>query len=309
VTKLEKKYGKVAVLMGGWSAEREVSLMSGGQVVAALENAGVNAEAIDVDVDFIEALKSGGFDRAFNILHGKGGEDGVVQAALQMHGIPSTGSGILASALAMNKQKAKSICSCIGILTPNWLIVNNFQEACKAIDSLSLPVVVKPIFEGSSIGVSIVMDRSQLEDAWNSASQYGGVMNERFIQGVEVTAAIVAGTALPLVSMDTDREFYDYHAKYEDDSTSYTCPSKLNSSQSEEIKLIALKVFSALEAYGWGRVDFIIEEDGHPYFIELNTIPGMTIHSLVPLAANQHGWSFEQLCLKILNSSFGSFYG
>jgi len=302
-------YGKVAVLMGGWSAEREVSLMSGHQVLNALKKVGVDAEAVDADKNVIDSLKAGKFDRVFNVLHGKGGEDGVIQSVLQLHNIPYTGTGVLGSALSMNKQKAKIICSSQGILTPKWFVVNSYRECEAAVESLSYPVVVKPVSEGSSVGVSVVMGNAQLLDAWKNASAFGSVMMEQFIDGVEVTAAIIGSTVMPLVSMSTTRQFYDYKAKYEDNNTQYLCPSALSDEQSSEIQVTALKAFKSLEVYGWGRVDFIVNnDDGVAYFIELNTIPGMTSHSLVPLAAAEYGWDFEKLCLEVLNSSFETYY-
>ena len=299
------KYGKVAVVMGGWSAEREISLMSGQQVLQALQSSGVNAHAVDADRNVISTLKEGGFERVFNILHGRGGEDGEIQGALQLAGIPYTGSGVLGSALAMNKLKSKEVCQTRSIPTPRWFEVTSLEQCQKAADQFGLPLVLKPVLEGSSIGVSIVRQEADLENAWLEAEKYGTVMVEEFIDGIEVTAGILGGEALPLVSMSTDREFYDYHAKYFDDDTQYLCPCGLKPELEREIQLIALQVFEALSGFGWGRADFMLSHDNKPYFIELNTCPGMTTHSLVPMAAKQVGIDFESLCLTILDGSFG----
>ena len=298
-------YGKVGVLMGGWSAEREVSLMSGEQVLKALLDAGVKAQAVDADRDLAGWLQKTAFDRFFNILHGRGGEDGEIQGVLEVSGIPYTGSGVLASALSMNKLKAKQVCSACGIDTPAWMVVASLQACRDAAESLGLPMVLKPVLEGSSIGISIVRKADQLESAFNAAAKYGPVFAEEFIDGVEVTAAILGRQALPLVSMSTDREFYDYHAKYFDDETRYLCPAGLPEDQEMQIRAIALNAFDALDAHGWGRVDFMIDKNGTARFIELNSVPGMTTHSLVPMAARQQGIDFKSLCLRILDSSFG----
>ncbi len=300
------KYGKVAVLMGGGSAEREISLMSGQQVLTALLDSGVDAHAVDADRDVVSKLRTHGFDRAFIILHGYGGEDGQIQGALQINQIPYTGSGVRASALAFNKLKAKEVCSAYGILTPKWALVATLEECISAAGSIGLPIVVKPISEGSSIGVSIVNHLRDVEQAWNIASNCGDVIVEKFIKGFEVTSAILGEEALPLVSMSTDRVFYDYTAKYFDDNTRYQCPCESDLFEETEVQEIALKVFSVLGAHGWGRVDFIIDEEGQANFIELNTIPGMTSHSLVPIAAKQNGVDFATLCVRILDSSIGN---
>ncbi len=299
------KYGKVAVLMGGWSAEREVSLMSGEQVLRALQQSGVNAHAIDADKNVIQRLLDDGFDRVFNILHGRGGEDGEIQGALQLAGIPFTGSGILGSALTMNKLKSKEVCKTRGIDTPRWLEVKSLTECHECVGEFGLPIVLKPVLEGSSIGVSIVKRESDIEAAFLDAARFGTVMAEEFIDGIEITASILANKALPLITMSTDREFYDYQAKYFDDNTNYQCPCGLDEALEETIKSVALESFRALNASGWGRVDFMLDQDQKPYFIELNTCPGMTTHSLVPMAAREMSIDFNSLCQLILDSSFG----
>jgi D-alanine-D-alanine ligase len=298
-------YGKVAVLMGGWSAEREVSLMSVKQVFKALLESGVDAHPIDVDRDLISTLAKNKFDRAFIVLHGRGGEDGQVQGALQFAQLPYTGSGILSSSLAMNKQKSKEICKAGGFNTPHWKMAISWQACESAAKVLGYPLVVKPILEGSSIGVAIVHSEASLKQAWTEAARYGEVMVEQFIDGQEVTVSILNGKALPLVSMSTDREFYDYKAKYLDDNTQYQCPCGLPDNIEIQVRGLALGIFSILGAHGWGRVDFILDKDNKPYFIELNTVPGMTNHSLVPMAAAQIGIDFKTLCIKVLDSSFG----
>ena len=298
------EYGKVAVLMGGWSSEREVSLMSGEQVLKALQSAGVDAHGVDADRNLSAVLKEGGFERVFNILHGQGGEDGSVQGLLDVLGLPYTGSGVLASALAMDKLRAKGVIRARGIATPAYAQVKTLSDCAEFAAEFGFPVVIKPISEGSSIGVSIVRDSEELESAWQLAAGLGAVLAEQFINGIEVTAAVLGDKALPLVSMSTDRSFYDYQAKYFDDDTRYLCPCGLPTDKEDEIRAIALDVFEALGARGWGRSDFMLDEIGTPYFIELNTIPGMTTHSLVPMAAQQCGIDFKTLCLSILESSF-----
>ncbi|MBX2825651.1 MAG: D-alanine--D-alanine ligase [Gammaproteobacteria bacterium] len=293
-------FGRVAVVMGGWSAEREVSLRSGQQILEALLSRGVDAHAVDADRHLIATLQQAGFDRVFLILHGRGGEDGTIQGALELAGIPYTGSGVLGSALGMDKLRAKQICIAHGIPTPEWRSVTSVDDARTAASTLGFPVIVKPVQEGSSIGVSKAME-NEVVDAYENASQYGSVIMEKFVNGREVTAAVIGNEALPLVSMSTPRLFYDYQAKYHDDTTVYECPSPIGESLTREIQALALGAFEAIGASGWGRVDFILDQDQNPYFIELNTLPGMTDHSLVPMAAREAGLDFPELCLRILS--------
>lgn len=295
-----ERFGKVAVVMGGWSAEREVSLMSGEQVFGSLTSAGVNAHAVDAGRDIASVLSDGGFDRAFLILHGRGGEDGLVQAAMELAGIPYTGTGVLGSALCMDKWRAKSLVSLQGISTPTARLVRTESAAKQAMLEVGLPLVVKPTNEGSSIGVTVVTDASLLSSAFKNAARYGPVLVEQYMSGLEVTAAIVGETALPLISMQAAGGFYDYHAKYLADDTVYECPVNLSEDACEEIKDIALAVFSTLDCRGWGRVDFMLDEQGKAQFIECNTAPGMTSHSLVPMAAREAGMDLPNLCLSIL---------
>lgn len=300
VTNGPARFGKVAVVMGGWSAERDVSLMSGEQVLDALSTAGIDAHAVDAGSDIGQVLVSGGFQRAFLILHGRGGEDGTVQAALDLAGMPYTGSGVLGSALAMDKWRAKALVGLVGVPTAEALRADTLDEARTAAGKIGYPLVVKPIYEGSSIGVSMVDSAEQLPPAFAEASRFGQVMLERRLNGLEVTVGILNGRALPPVSMRGQGEFYDYHAKYVANDTEYQCPAPLDDGQRERISRYALDAFDALGCRGWGRVDFILDDQGEPQFIECNTAPGMTSHSLVPIAAREFGMDFAALCVAIL---------
>lgn len=297
------RFGKVAVVMGGWSAEREVSLMSGQQVLEALTSAGVEAHAVDAGRDIAAVLSTGGFDRAFLILHGRGGEDGQVQGALELVGIPYTGTGVLGSALCMDKWRAKSLVSLHGVATPVAELVMTLAEVEKAAEAIQYPVVVKPSMEGSSIGVTMVNHSQQIASAFEEARQYGPVLVEQRMLGQEVTAAVIGNTVLPLISMKGADEFYDYKAKYLADDTHYECPAQLDGALVERIQTMALTAFNALGCRAWGRVDFMLNTDNEPQFIECNTAPGMTSHSLVPIAAKQAGVSFDMLCLQILSDT------
>ena len=298
-----EQFGKVAVVMGGWSAEREVSLMSGQQVFDALSGAGVDAHPVDAGRDIASVLLSGGFDRAFLILHGRGGEDGHVQAALELAAIPYTGTGVLGSALCMDKWRAKSFVSLQGVPTPEAKLVTSVEESVKAVAEIGLPVVFKPTNEGSSIGVSIVTKQEAVAEAFVQAHRFGPVLIERFMNGLEVTAAVLADTVLPLVSMKATGEFYDYHAKYLAEDTEYVCPAQLDDELTHTIQDMAMTAFTALDCRGWARVDFMLNELGEPNFIECNTAPGMTSHSLVPIAAREIGLNFDALCVQILAST------
>ncbi len=293
-------FGKVAVVMGGWSAEREVSLMSGQQVFEALVSAGVDAHAVDAGRDVASVLASGGFSRAFLILHGRGGEDGHVQGALELAGVPYTGSGVLGSALAMDKFRAKTLCRSHGVPTADAKMVSSLEQAQQVSEEIGFPVVIKPTLEGSSIGVSMVNGSQSVKPAYMAAAEHGPVMVERRLMGQEITAAILGEQCLPLVSMKGAGEFYDYEAKYVSNDTLYQCPAAINDDLTVQIQQYALEAFKALNCSGWGRVDFMLDEENQPYFIECNTAPGMTSHSLVPMAAERSGLSFEQLCMHIL---------
>lgn len=300
-----EQFGRVAVLMGGWSSERDVSLNSGKQVLAALQSANVDAFAVDVVRDKLSDALVGKCDRVFNILHGTWGEDGRIQGMLDMLGMVYTGSGVLASALTMDKHRTKSLCQQFGIPTPRWQVVNNFDDCVEAATEIGFPVVVKPVSEGSSIGVSIVQN-NEVESAYSLAAQYGDVLVEQFVDGGEITAAILDGEALPLIKISTPRGFYDYDAKYLEDSTVYECPCGLSAKHEQAIQATALKAFELLQCRDWGRIDFLLDSQGDHYLLEANTVPGMTDHSLVPMAATESGLSFQQLVLKILALTLNS---
>ncbi len=306
VTSVFERFGKVAVVMGGWSAERDVSLMSGQHVFNTLVSAGVNAQAVDAGRDIASVLVAGRFDRAFLILHGRGGEDGHVQGALELAGVPYTGSGVLASALCMDKYRSKALCQLHNIPTPVGELVTSVDAALRAVEKIGLPVVIKPTMEGSSIGVSMVNGTQQIAPAFHDARQYGGVMVERRMLGREVTAAVLGRQCLPLVSMSGSGEFYDYEAKYLAEDTAYECPARLPDGVSKTIQQLALKVFDTLDCRGWARVDFMLDENDQAHFIECNTAPGMTSHSLVPIAAAQAGVGFEALCLQVLSTALSA---
>jgi len=297
------RFGKVAVVMGGWSAERDVSLMSGQQVFESLVSLGVDAHAVDAGRDIASVLSAGEFDRAFLILHGRGGEDGHVQGALELAGIPYTGTGVLGSALCMDKWRSKQLCSLNGIPTPAAKLVSSADSATKEAQHIGLPVVIKPTLEGSSIGVTMVNGDNQVVAAFREANRYGPVLVEKRMTGREITAAIIGDKALPLVSMKGAGEFYDYDAKYLADDTEYQCPVDLPSDLVERIQNYALQAFQVLGCRGWARVDFMLDQDDEPQFIECNTAPGMTSHSLVPIAARQDGMEFDALCLTILSDT------
>ena len=298
-----QSFGKVAVVMGGWAAEREVSLMSGQQVFEALSGAGVDVHPVDAERDVVTVLQQGDFDRAFLILHGRGGEDGHVQGALELAGIPYTGTGVLGSALCMDKMRSKELCSVHGIPVAKAERIDSAQAAREAADRIGLPLVIKPILEGSSIGVSMVQRTQQIEPAYRHASEYGAVMMEQCLTGSEITCAVLRHECLPLVSIEPADGFYDYDAKYVSSETLYGCPAKLAPGMSARVQSLALRAFDALGCDGWARVDFMLDTAGEPYFMECNTAPGMTSHSLVPIAAREAGLDFSTLCLEILATS------
>jgi len=294
------KFGKVAVVMGGWSAEREVSLMSGQQVLESLTSAGVDAHAMDAGQDIANVLVEGGFDRAFLILHGRGGEDGTLQGALELAGIPYTGTGVLGSALCMDKWRAKGLVSLVGVATPEAKLVFTLEEAKSAAESIGYPVVVKPTLEGSSIGVSLVDTADRVASAFEEARRYGAVLVEEQMPGLELAATVIGNSVLPLVSMIPASGFYDYQAKYFAEDTQYQCPVDLPATTLQKIESMALSSFEALGCRTWARIDFMLDSAGEPHFIECNTAPGMTSHSLVPIAARQAGVDFETICMQIL---------
>ncbi|MDH4274322.1 MAG: D-alanine--D-alanine ligase [Gammaproteobacteria bacterium] len=301
-----QEYGKVAVLMGGLSAEREVSLKSGKAVFDALKKSGVDAHAVDVGRDIIQVLERGRFDRAFNILHGRGGEDGTIQGALELLGLPYTGSGVLGSALSMDKIRTKQVWLAQGLPTLPFASLTPDTDFAQVVKQLGLPMVIKPAREGSSIGISKVTRAEDVQKAYAAAAQHDPhVIAEPWLTGGEYTASILNGESLPLVHMVPDREFYDYEAKYISNGTRYLCPCGLPEAQEREFAALALRAFHALDASGWGRVDIMLDAAGKPWLLENNTLPGMTDHSLVPMAAKAAGISFEELVLRILDASIG----
>lgn len=307
--KLNKKtardFGKVAVLMGGNAAEREVSLRSGKAVHNALIEKGVNAIAVDVTGNFIEALANLNIDRVFNIIHGRGGEDGVLQAILDILNMPYTGSGVLASALAMDKLRTKLCWRGANLPTPNWFVLKNESDIDACIEALGFPIIVKPSLEGSSVGMSKAKNRAELVDALNVALECNcEVYAESWVTGDEYTVGVLQGEALPVIRLETPREFYDYEAKYNSTTTQYHCPCGLKAEQEKELQELALKASDIIGVEGWARVDVFIDQSGQAQLIEINTVPGMTDHSLVPMAAKHAGIDFNELVWRILETSF-----
>lgn len=298
-------FGKVAVVFGGDSAEREVSLMSGRAVLEGLQSKGVDAHGVDKKRDVMNVLTKGKFDRAFLILHGRGGEDGTIQGALETIGLPYTGSGVLGSALAMDKNMAKLIWRALGIPTPDYRVVSSEADLFAAAEEMKLPLFVKPVHEGSSIGATPVTDEEGLHTAWFDASRYDSdVMVEKLVEGPEYTASILDGEALPLIRLEPARKFYDYEAKYADDAgTNYICPCGLSEDDERRLRELSLRAFEALGAAGWGRVDLLCDASGDPWIIDVNTAPGMTSHSLVPMAAKEAGVHFDELVWRILEQT------
>ena len=297
-------FGKVAVLMGGQSAEREVSLKSGNAVLAALKAKKINAHGIDVGHNILSVLAAGHFDRAFIALHGRGGEDGTIQGALEILELPYTGSGVMASALAMDKLRTKFLWMGQGLPTPGYCALADNTDFAKVVKQYGLPLMVKPAHEGSSIGMSKVTKAEQLEPAYRAAAKYDSeIFAEQWITGKEYTVAILDEETLPVIRLETPNDFYDYDAKYVADTTGYHIPSGLDDAQEKALQELALRAFKGVGAHGWGRVDVLCDEKNNPYLIELNTIPGLTDHSLVPMAAKAAGISFEDLMVRILQTT------
>lgn len=297
-----KRYGKVAVLMGGSSSEREVSLMSGAGVLAALRLRQVDAHPFDPAEKPLTALKEEGFDRVFIILHGPFGEDGTLQGALETMGMPYTGCGVMASAIGMDKWRTKLLWQAIGLPVPQFMLLDDNTNLDQVVATLGLPLFVKPACEGSSFGVSKVKKASDLRHAYEAARKYDAlVLAERFIGGGEYTCAILGDRALPPVKIEPATEFYDYEAKYFRDDTVYRCPAGLPAEVEARVLQMAIQAFRVIGGTGWGRVDFLMDEAGQPCFLEINTAPGMTSHSLVPMAARQAGMSYEDLCMAVLD--------
>ena len=299
-------FGKVAVLMGGPSAEREISLLSGNAVLKALVEKGVNAHGFDPKERPILDLKREGFDRAFIALHGRFGEDGTVQGALETLGIPYTGSGVMASALAMDKWRTKLVWLASDIPTPRYRVVDATTDWMQVVAELGLPLIVKPAREGSTIGITKVttVDGGELGAAYENAAKHDDlVLVEEFVDGVELTASILGTRALPLIRIEAPQGNYDYHNKYFSDETKYFCPCGLPEAKEFEIRAASLAAFEIVGCSGWGRLDLILKPDGSFQFLEVNTSPGMTGHSLVPMAAREAGMSFGDLCMAILRGA------
>ncbi|ADR61801.1 D-alanine--D-alanine ligase [Pseudomonas sp. XWY-1] len=299
-----KAFGRVAVLYGGKSAEREVSLKSGAAVIDALSTAGVDVVAIDVGDDLLARLQSEKIDRAFIILHGRGGEDGSMQGLLECLGIPYTGSGILASALAMDKLRTKQVWQSLGIPTPRHAVLASESDCLQASTELGFPLIVKPAHEGSSIGMAKVNSAQELVAAWQDAAKYDSqVLVEQWIHGPEFTIAVLRGQVLPPIALGTPHVFYDYDAKYIANDTQYRIPCGLDSVKEQELIDLTARACDAIGIEGWGRLDVMQDEQGRFWLLEVNTAPGMTDHSLVPMAARAAGLDFQQLVLAILAES------
>ena len=299
-----KAFGRVAVLYGGKSAEREVSLKSGAAVIDALTTAGVDVVAIDVGDDLLDRLQSEKIDRAFIILHGRGGEDGSMQGLFECLGIPYTGSGILASALAMDKLRTKQVWQSLGIPTPRHAVLASESDCLQASTELGFPLIVKPAHEGSSIGMAKVNSAQELVAAWQDAAKYDSqVLVEQWIHGPEFTVAVLRGQVLPPIALGTPHVFYDYDAKYIANDTQYRIPCGLDSVKEQELIDLTARACDAIGIEGWGRLDVMQDEQGRFWLLEVNTAPGMTDHSLVPMAARAAGLDFQQLVLAILAES------
>ena len=306
ITTNPQQFGKVAVLMGGWAAEREVSLNSGKAVLEGLLEKGIDAHGVDAGRDVLEVLKNENYDRVFNILHGRGGEDGELQGALEILEIPYTGCGVMASAISMDKMMTKRLWIGSGLPTPAYEILHADTDFEEVVEKLGLPVMVKPAQEGSSIGMSKVTEASQLRPAYEKAAEYDDVVfAEQWVTGKEFTVAILGDEVLPSIRLEADQEadFYDYDAKYISHKTQYYCPSGLSENDEATLKTLSKTAFKGLGGKGWGRVDVMQDSAGTFWLIEVNTVPGMTDTSLVPMAAKQHGLSFSDLTLEILKTA------
>jgi D-alanine-D-alanine ligase len=301
---LQARFGSVAVLMGGISAEREVSLNSGNAVLLGLQAKGVDAHAVDASPQNIGELRANGFDRVFIALHGKWGEDGVVQGALQAIGMPYTGSGVLGCALAMDKVRSKQIWQAINLPTAAFRVLHSESDLDGLVEEFGLPLFLKPAREGSSVGVGKVSCQKDLLESYRTTAAVGdAVIAEKFIPGAELTVGILNGEALPSVRMTTKNDFYDYEAKYHSDETQYFCPAGLSTELEHEVRSLALRAFNSLDCSVWGRVDLMLDDNNNPLLLEVNTVPGMTSHSLVPMAAKAKGIDFNHLVFSILEAS------
>jgi D-alanine-D-alanine ligase len=298
-------FGRVAVLFGGTSTEREISLRSGNAVLAALKRRGVDAHAFDPKDQSLAELVTAKFQRAFIALHGPGGEDGTLQGALEFLGIPYTGSGVLGSAIGMDKLRTKRLAHAVGIPTTEYMLLRGPQDFETCVARLGLPIIVKPATQGSSVGMSKVEKAADLPAAYQAAAAVDAVVfAEQWIVGSEYTVAMLQGRALPSIRIETPAAFYDYQAKYFRNDTQYHCPSGLSAPAEEHLASLAKATFDAVGADGWGRADFMMDKTGRPYLLEINTVPGMTDHSLVPMAARAVGIDFDQLVWHVLETSF-----
>ena len=296
-------FGAVAVLYGGGSSEREISLLTGNAVLAALKRRGVNAQGFDPAQRALADLESLKIERVWIALHGPGGEDGTVQGALEFLGVPYTGSGVLGSAIAMDKLRSKRLAQVAGVPTPEFVVLHAASDLDLALKRLGLPLIVKPASQGSSVGMALVQRAEDLPQAWKDARRIeSAVFAERWISGGEYTVAILHGAALPSIRIETPRSFYDYEAKYFRDDTRYFCPSGLTAPAEQQLAKLALASHEACAVDGWGRVDFMMDA-GKPLLLEINTIPGMTDHSLVPMAARAAGIDFDELVWRVLETS------
>ena len=298
------KFGTVGLLSGGLSSEREISLMTGAAVVKSMRNLGIDVIAIDVQKDLITSLQSYQLDRVFVALHGPGGEDGTLQGALEYLGIPYTGSGVMASALAMDKLRCKQLWRGIGLPTADFYLLDEESDYEEILNKLGGKCVVKPSCEGSSIGMSLAESAQQLREAWKLASEFDtSVIAESKLEGEEYTVAILGERALPSIRIDSQATFYDYQAKYFSDKTQYFCPSGLSNERESELRELAMQAFKSLNCKGWGRVDVMTDAHGAFHILEVNTVPGMTSHSLVPMAAKAAGIEFDESVCAILEES------
>ena len=298
-------FGRVAVLYGGTSSEREISLLTGAAIIQALELLGIETVAIDIKENALEAIAKANVDRAFIALHGPGGEDGTLQGALEYLKIPYTGSGVMASALAMDKLRCKQLWKGIGLATTDFAALHQSTDWQATMNQLGGSVVVKPACEGSSVGMSVAKSAQQLEQAWQLAAQYDAkVLAEPQLTGDEYTVAILDGKALPSIRIQANGTFYDYEAKYHSDKTEYFCPSGLDAEREQELAQLSINAFDSIDGRGWGRVDVMTDQNGNFNLLEVNTVPGMTSHSLVPMAGLAAGLKFEDIVRAILEGSF-----
>ena len=299
-----KEFGRVAVLLGGDSSEREISLLTGSAVLSALQTRGVDAHAFDPRDQALASLLVERFDRVWIALHGPGGEDGTLQGALEYLGVPYTGSGVMGSAIGMDKLRTKRLAQAIGVATPDYVVLRGPQDFDTAIERLGLPMIVKPATQGSSVGMSKVEREGDLPAAYQAAAALeASVFAEGWVTGKEYTVAVLQGRALPSIRIETPQKFYDYQAKYFRDDTRYFCPSGLSNQAEQHLANLALAAFAAIGASGWGRADFMSDETGRPLLLEVNTIPGMTSHSLVPMAARAVEIDFAELAWRVLETS------